>query len=80
MDKKPHRNAPESTSPLLKAQVRLDEMSLKALIVLGLKIEGYGHLNISDIRINHLTGQRDDISYFAIVDVDLQRQTVDGDQ
>lgn len=59
--------------PPIKAQVRLDEMSLKAIIIAGLKAEGYRDIHLSGVHLNHSNGQRDDVTYGAVIDVELPR-------
>lgn len=61
--------------PAIKAQVRLDEMSLKAVIIAGLKAEGYQNVHLSGVHLNHSNGQRDDVSYGAVIDVEIPRAT-----
>ncbi len=58
----------------MKADLRLDEATLKMLVAEGLKVQGYLGIDPKNIRFNHSVPDRnEDASYGAVIEIELPR-------
>jgi hypothetical protein len=64
-------NVIKPTKPLhgLKATLTLDEAGLKSLVAEALQASGYGMVKPEHVQIRHHEGQRDDVSYSVLVEL-----------